>query len=143
MGNTWYFVTFRTNQIDLVDEWKDIVVSCIVYGHQRKYGLSIGVVMPDHVHLLFHPLEKAEGIYFSLGEIMKPLKGVAARNINKMRRGDQSIWQEEWFDRIIRDEDEWREKYLYIQNNPVKRGLADTSETYRWIIAGDKFLNSY
>jgi hypothetical protein len=42
-----------------------------------------------------------------------------------------SVWQDEYFDRIIRDDDELLEKAKYIVDNPWKRwpDIAD----YAWV----------
>lgn len=44
-----------------------------------------------------------------------------------------SVWLDESYDRIIRDEVEWLEKLAYIVSNPVKAGLAERPEDYRWL----------
>lgn len=83
--------------------------------------------------MLMRPREKGSG-YYSLQEITKPLKGVSARKINMLLGRTGSLWVDESFDRIIRDEDDWREKYGYIMNNPVKAGLVEKPEDYPWLI---------
>ncbi len=45
--------------------------------------------------------------------------------------GDWRIWQDESFDRIIRDERELVEKLEYIKSNPQKR-WAEIRD-YRWV----------
>ena len=81
-------------------------------------------------------MQKGSG-YFSLQEITKPLKGISARKINLALGRTGSLWIEESFDRIIRDENDWREKYAYIMNNPVKAGLAEKPEDYPWFIVNE------
>jgi hypothetical protein len=49
-----------------------------------------------------------------------------------------SLWTDESFDHIIRHEDELKEKIEYVQNNPVKKGLVDVSEQYRWLFVAKK-----
>jgi hypothetical protein len=44
-----------------------------------------------------------------------------------------SVWQDERFDRWIRDENEFAEKWQYIADNPVKRGLAASAADYPWL----------
>ena len=44
-----------------------------------------------------------------------------------------SIWQDERYDRWMRDEDEIAEKWEYIVGNPVKAGLVEQAEHYRWL----------
>ena len=130
IGGSWYFATFRTKGFVLLPQARDIVTEAIVYLQGKRYDLSVAVVMPDHVHILFKPLKKIENAYYSLEDILKPLKGVSARKINTLLGSKGALWMPESFDRIIRDESEWREKYQYISNNPLKAGLVEKSEDY-------------
>lgn len=97
--------------------------------------------MPDHVHMLLYPLEKENGLYYSLASILGPMKGGSARRINRQLGIQGTVWQKESFDRIVRDGEEWREKYEYIRNNPVTAGLAAQPEHYPWLIDGEHFIN--
>jgi hypothetical protein len=40
------------------------------------------------------------------------------------------VWEQERYDRVIRDEPEFLEKWQYIRNNPLKQGLASAAEDY-------------
>ncbi len=94
--------------------------------------------MPDHVHLLLRPLANDEGWPFSLPSILKPLKGASARSVNKLTYSEGPIWQDESFDHVLRNDESLREKIDYIRQNPVKRGLVQKPEEYRWLwIEGD------
>ncbi len=143
MGGSWYFITFRTNGIRLSEKARDEVIVSILHDNKIKYELSAAVVMPDHVHLLLMPKNKEGPEYFPLGEILKPLKGASARRINALAGTKGGVWQDEWFDRIMRDEGEWREKYSYIMNNAVKAELVARSEEYKWLFAGESFSGLY
>jgi hypothetical protein len=44
-----------------------------------------------------------------------------------------SLWQDESYDPIVRDEAEFLEKWQYIRNNPLKASLADKPENYTWL----------
>ena len=90
------------------------------------------VVMANHVHLLFTALESETGEPFSLAEIMKGIKGVSARNINKLLGKKGSLWQDESFDRIMRAE-EFEFKRNYIIANPIDAGLCKRPEEYQWL----------
>lgn len=65
---------------------------------------------------------------------MQGIKGSTSRRINKLDGGNSRVWQAESYDRIIRDEAEWEEKYKYIMNNSVKAKLAEKPGDYRWLI---------
>ena len=43
------------------------------------------------------------------------------------------VWLEERYDRIVRGDDDFIQKMNYIIYNPVKAGLIDTPEKYKWL----------
>mgnify|MGYP005854144173 FL=1 len=88
------------------------------------------VVMPDHVHLLLTPLEKTGGGYYSLAEILHSLKSFTGSRINRLLKRQGKVWQEDYFNRIVRDEGEFLEKWNYIRNNPVKKDLCQYPEEW-------------
>ena len=137
MGGSTYFVTFRSRCGTLPESARRIVTETLLHDHTKRYNLLLAVVMPDHVHLLLRPCQKAPGIGFDLAEIMKGIKGTSARKINKLMGTKGSIWAEESFDRIVRGEDEYIEKWKYMDHNPVKAGLVSDSRDYEFIVKPD------
>ncbi len=90
--------------------------------------------MPDHVHALVQPLIKPEsGGVYDLAEIIHSVKSFTVHQINRQRGSRGSISQDERFDRIVRDENEFLEKWQYIMNNPVKKELAEKWEDSPWL----------
>lgn len=71
------------------------------------------VIMPNHVHLLFKPMD-------SLGKLIQAWKSVSAKRI-----GQRSIWQRNYRDTLIRDYDHFANALRYIRRNPVKAGLRE------------------
>lgn len=130
-----YFITWRCRPgVTLVPEDRTIVLDSLRYWDQRKWDLYAAVVMPDHVHTLAQPLPGDDGMgTFDLSEIVHSVKSFSAHQINKLRGRKGPIWQDERFDRIVRDEGELQEKWEYIRHNPVKAGLAATPEEYPWL----------
>ena len=60
--------------------------------------------------------------------------GMTSEDVCPTSNGNTNqIWQHENFDRIIRNEEEFIEKLQYIVNNPIKKGLADSPESYKWL----------
>jgi len=49
-----------------------------------------------------------------------------------LSRTGQPFWQDESFDRLVRNEDEFRGIERYIGNHRVCAGLARSPEEYRW-----------
>ncbi len=130
MGGSTYFVTFRTKIFNLPLEARRVVLEAFCYFNDSKYRLWAAVVMPDHVHLLLTPKEKAEGGYFSLTEILHSLKSFTGNKINNVLNRQGTLWQEDFFNRIVRDEKEFLEKWNYIRNNPVKKELCQRPEEW-------------
>jgi REP element-mobilizing transposase RayT len=128
-----YFVTFRTkDDLFLPPAARSIAMKHCLFENGRKIELHAAVIMSNHVHLLFTPLENDGGEPFSLAEIMKGIKGTSARNINKLLGRTGTLWQDESFDRIMRA-GEFQSKFEYIVANPINAGLTSKSGEYPWL----------
>jgi REP element-mobilizing transposase RayT len=86
--------------------------------------------MPDHVHLLLTPQGKGGDGYYSLAEIVHSLKSFTGTKINRLLNRQGTLWQEDYFNRIVRDEAEFLEKWNNIRNNPVKKELCMNPEEW-------------
>jgi putative transposase len=114
-----YHLTFRLPEGRLSQEEIRLVLEHLKAGDEKYYDLFAAVVMPNHVHALLQPRPGIE-----MARITKGIKGASARKINQGRGTKGSVWDEERFDRIVRDEEDLEVKVRYILNNPVKAGLA-------------------
>ena len=45
-------------------------------------------------------------------------------------------WQENFFDHRLRTDAEWEEKFRYIRNNPVVKGLCQSPADWLWQVIG-------
>ena len=128
LPNSVYFITTRCIKgIDLTPEYRDIVMESIQYLDGKKYALYAAVILSNHFHIIMQPMEKDKGMYYSLAEIMHGIKSFTAHTIGK------PLWQHENFDRIIRDKEELYEKVKYMMKNPVRAGLVEDYNTYKWL----------
>ena len=89
--------------------------------------LRAWVIMPNHAHILLRMLDGHD-----LSALMKRVKGISARRINQLLKREGQLWQEDYFDRYIRDGDHYSRVFQYIQNNPVVSKLSKDKETYRF-----------
>ncbi len=107
------------------------VVERLLFKHGRDYDLGDWVVMPNHVHVLLQPLGEA-----SLEAIMKPVKGISARNINCLLGRSGSLWMQESFSHIVRSLEQLKRFQRYIRMNAEKARLPATDFSYeqRWQI---------
>jgi REP element-mobilizing transposase RayT len=129
-----YFITWRCqNGKFLSPKERTITLEALRYLDRLKWTVYAAVVLPDHVHVLAQPLCQDDSGAFDLGEILHSVKRFSARKINQARGNEGSLWQNERFDRIVRDDEEFLEKWQYIRNNPLKTGLALYPEDYPWL----------
>ena len=118
-----------------IDEWLDqgsgscvlkepananIVAEALRHFDGEQYAIAAFVVMPNHVHVLFRPLGD-----HVLAEILKSWKGFTAREINRRSGKTGSLWQSEYWDRLVRNEGHFFKVMEYIRENPVKAGLRE------------------
>lgn len=82
--------------------------------------------MPDHIHVLIKPYNG-----FLLHEIVHSWKSYSAYRVQRECSREGRIWQEDYFDRIMRDEPEFIEKAQYILNNPLK--IKPHMDVYPWL----------
>jgi putative transposase len=133
LSGSTYFVSFRLKSGIILEDERRMVLDAIKHFHKIKYWVTAAVVMPDHVHLMLKPVAIEYGANSSLSKILQGIKGFSAWEINKSRGTKGAIWQDESFDRIVRDHDEYLEKWQYIRNNPVKAGLCQGPEEYPFL----------
>ncbi len=84
------------------------------------YKLICFAIMPNHVHMLFKPLQ-------SFSVVMQKIKGGSARLLNELMNRKGSFWAKDYYDKLIRDEKHFQTVYRYIQQNPMK--LKENSAT--------------
>jgi len=111
---------------------------------RSRFRLLGFVIMPNHVHLVILPAQKS-----AVGRIIGELKSRSARDlVNILRTSDAHLlerisverngrhkyafWQRRCFDHNCRNEATTIEKVEYCHNNPVRSGLVDDPEKWRW-----------
>ena len=130
-----YFIRFslkNTVLINLADPAiAQIIIKALKHFANVRYLLYDYTVMPDHVHVILKPLRFDDSVE-PLARIMQSIKGWTARQINLVlcRRG--ALWQDESYDHVIRDQDDYQEKARYIWGNPVAAGLVEDPQQWPW-----------
>ncbi|MFC1834553.1 transposase [Thermodesulfobacteriota bacterium] len=126
-----YFVTWRLakTQPCLHPEERTLVADAITHFDGQRYELLAYVVMDDLVHVLAFPYAN-----HSLDKILHSWKSFSAKVIRRIGERTVPVWQDEYFDRIVRDEAELIQKAGYIVGNPVRRWPE--IEDYPWVWLG-------
>jgi putative transposase len=121
--------TTRTGPLYLRQpEFAKMVVEAIQYEERdmKHCQLHSYVVMPNHVDLLMTPL-------VDVSKVTQSLKRFTAREGNRvLGLTGQPFWQDESYDRLVRNKAEFQRIASYIEMNPVKAGLAATPEEFPW-----------
>ncbi|MGJ3243430.1 MAG: transposase [Opitutales bacterium] len=94
------------------------------------WQVGLGVFMPNHVHALIRRQREPTGM--DLKTAIKRFKGRTARWGNQAIERVGRFWMEDWYDRWMRSDSEFRHTFGYIQNNPVKAGLVAEPADYPW-----------
>jgi len=109
------------------DRLAEIVESALLHFDSQRYFLHSWCVMPNHVHTLFTPVAE-----FKMSEILHSWKSFAAHKCNKLLHRSGRFWAREPFDRYIRNRRHFSNALAYIEDNPVKAGLCEKAEDWRW-----------
>lgn len=112
----------------------------------QEYQLWAYVLMPNHVHMLIWPKAKT----YKIADILQDIKGKASKRyldfilqakpelfaefcITKKGQKTFSIWQAGGgFDRNLWNSKPIHHSIEYIEGNPVRAGLVNFPEEWRW-----------
>jgi REP element-mobilizing transposase RayT len=128
LDGSCYYVTFRLHpaQAPLTPEERTLIASAIKHFDGQRLKLCAYVVMDDHCHMIVKPFDG-----WRLDQLMHSIRSFTANQLHKTtRNGSGQVWQREYYDRIIRDEEEFWEKIYYIVTNPQRRWPSVTE--YAW-----------
>jgi len=148
-----YFVTICTHEREcllgeivdgemVLNEYGHIVRACweVIADHFPHVTLDTFVIMPNHVHgiiMIDSPVGARHASPLpsdvtpprgpkggSVGAIVGSFKSAVTRRINEMRgTPGMTIWQRNYYEHIIRDEDDLHDIRRYILENPLKWAL--------------------
>jgi putative transposase len=131
-----FFVTTKTAQgrsLFQTDRMASLFIE-VLRNNMRigQFVMHEFVVMPDHVHLLMTvPADS------SIEKAMQRIKGGFSYRAGRELGLKREIWQRGFSDVRIHDDASYAQHRGYIENNPVKRGLVNAPEEYRF---GSRYL---
>jgi REP element-mobilizing transposase RayT len=83
--------------------------------------------MPDHLHLLLVPRGEE-----TVSTVLQTIKRYSAKQINQQLGQRGSLWQQSFYDRMIRGDEHLARTIAYIEGNPVAAGLAEEADQFRF-----------
>lgn len=105
----------------------ELVETALLHFDGGRYCLLAWCIMPNHVHMVVEPSAANP-----LDEIVNSWKSYTAHQANRALRRSGVFWHRDYFDRYIRDEGRLNRTIDYVENNPVKAGLALKPAEWRW-----------
>lgn len=107
---------------------KRILESAKFYHDNKKWWVSLILVMPDHLHMLVQFPPQTE-------------MNMLVKNWKRFLTRETAVsWQKGFFEHRIRNDESLQEKADYIRNNPLTAGLIEPDEEWPW---QDGFMNRY
>jgi REP element-mobilizing transposase RayT len=97
-----------------------LVADAIRHFEGQRYRLFAWCVMPNHVHVV---LRFAPG--HGLERTLHSWKSYTSKAANRALGRSGSFWAREYYDHLVRDEDDFARVVAYVAQNPVKAGLRD------------------
>ncbi|MHB1022471.1 MAG: REP-associated tyrosine transposase [Acidobacteriaceae bacterium] len=88
------------------------------YRDQDRYAMHGFVVMPDHIHVLFTPVNNQ-----TVERCVQCIKGGFSFAVRESYRGE--IWQRSFHEHRIRDVEDFQNQAMYIAMNPERRRWVD------------------
>jgi valyl-tRNA synthetase len=98
----------------------EIVDNALKHFDGVRYDLIAWAIMPNHVHIIVRPRPGQK-----LSEIVHSRKSFTAKEINRRLAQKGSVWMDEYYDHVIRDEKDFANQVNYVLTNPEKAGLQN------------------
>ncbi len=112
------------------------VQSVLQHFNRDRYQLHAWVIMPNHLHVLFHPMNG-----WTMQQVVATWKKRTGRIVHDSLRDQQRaamvealspLWHREPWDRYIRDREHYQAVVTYIHQNPVRARLVKCASDWPW-----------
>jgi putative transposase len=124
--------TWARRELFRNERWANLLIDTFYRYRGSAYSLHEFVIMPDHIHILLSPLT-------SLEKAVQFIKGGFSYRAKKELGSNLEVWQKGFSDHRIRDANDYRIYVSYIRQNPVRKGLCERAEEFRYSSARTGF----
>ncbi len=101
-----------------------LVVGGLKHFDGVRYSLLAWCVMPNHVHVVLRPVSPNR-----LADILHSWKSFTAKRADDVLGLVGKFWQREYYDHLVRSEEDLDRVVCYVVSNPGKAGL----EGWKWV----------
>lgn len=134
---TAYFITIcahmQQNLFQRDEVAKLMLATFFKYRDAGEFDLHEYVVMPNHIHLLLSINDARK-----LSRVIQLIKGGFSHSLRENGIVSRAVWEQRYYDRRIRDENEFAEFARYIHQNPARKGLVERAEEYPYSSVGQE-----
>ncbi len=106
---------------------RNVVTEALLYFHGQRCEMHGFVVMPNHVHACVRPLQD-----WQPEQLLHSWKRFTTHQINERLGRAGPLWQQDTWDRIVRDDEHWFRVMRYIMRNPGHAKLLRGQSTV-WV----------
>lgn len=141
LPNTPYFVSSRTHEPRRLFVGADAAAAYSeLHAIREQYGffLLAFAFMPDHAHFVIVPAADS-----TTSRTMQLIKGRIARRINDLLGEEGTIWQQGFYDKVVRTREQLNAFIEYTHRNPVEAGLIQRDEQYAFSSADGSCMVDY
>jgi len=125
-----YFITicaFNKNKYFIKKDLNMKIIDCLISEKNRtKFLIFAYCLMPNHLHLIISPGNSG----ISVSKFIGGFKSKTTRLV--WDNGIKKLWQDRFYDHILRKNEDLRKIAYYILNNPVRKGLVQSFEEYEY-----------
>ena len=94
-----------------------------IESHYTNVKVEKYTIMPNHIHMIVVITERINPFptAYDIPNVVGKFKAAVTRNVGKafMPSSDIRIWQTSFYDHVIRTEQDYREIWQYMDNNPA------------------------
>ena len=124
-----YYVTFRHRRA-LDGRERDVLLKALLQPSKARWDVLVVCVLPETTELMVTMGLGKQGRPVELSEVVEPAKRRASKAIVKATGERFGPFYEESYDRIVRDDAEFEERWDAICISPIDAGLAETAKSY-------------
>ncbi len=120
-----------------------IAMNAVKYYDGIRYELLSCCIMPNHMHLVFwmgeenvkrfsESLRRNRVSPYIVTNTMQSIKKYTAIRANRILKRSGQFWARESYDHVIRNARSLQRVVKYVLNNPVKAGLVEQPDDWKW-----------
>jgi putative transposase len=124
-GSYFFTVNLADRRLRLLTEHIDLLRTAFRYTQTRhSFEIVAAVILPDHLHAIW-TLPESDADYALRWRLIKTafsrgLPNEEQISASRARKAERGIWQRRYWERTLRDENDFARHVDYIHFNPVK-----------------------